>query len=421
MKRWIITCIIVLLAVSAVLFFKREKSVIAEKNEYITAEVTRGEVVNTITSSGTLKPVSTVDVGTQVSGIINKVYVDFNDSVTRGQVIAELDRTFLAGALDEALAARARAKALFDQAEAELKRNEPLFKKGFISDQEFTNLKTNFETQQAALQSADASVKKARINLQYATITSPITGTVIERNIEAGQTVASSFSAPTLFVIAENLRRMQILASVDEADIGGIKNGQEVRFSVQAYPDRVFTGAVEQVRLQPTITQNVVTYTVVIGTDNVDGVLLPGMTATVDFVIEKAVDALIVPSAALRFTPEGVDSVPRPQRMNRERKQADGITTGWSKGENAQWAGKTGSGRPKDAASRGVIWQLAADNTLKPVFVHTGLTDGKNTVITSRNPIDEGMVIVTGVKAVEKKKKKSVSLLPQPGRMRRGH
>jgi HlyD family secretion protein len=432
-KLWIIIIIIIIIlaAVAAILPKRTANGKSVNGSEYTMAAIERGEIITAITSTGTLEPVSTVDVGTQVSGIIDKLYVDYNDTVEKGQLIAELDRTVLSGALDEAVAIRNRAKALFDLADAELKRNEPLFKKGFISEQEFIKLRTEYITQEATLQSAEASVKKARTNLQYATITSPIKGTVVERNIERGQTVAASFSAPILFVIAEDLKRMQILASVDEADIGGIHKEQEVRFTVQAFPDKKFSGVVEQIRLQPTVSQNVVTYTVVIATENVDGTLLPGMTATVDFIMEKATDVLMAPNAALRFQPTGLP--PRiPHTLKGKMGQGtQGGRTPQGMAEGGTLMGMSGrndsssmqkntmssdaNGSSETRQRRPAVWILSKDNTLRPVLVKTGITDGKFTEISSRESIPEGTQVVTGVATEDKKKKKSVSLLPQQG------
>ncbi len=416
-KKWVAGTVITILACAGVAVIARLRSTSAKSGpEYLTAPVERGEILTTITSSGTLDPVATVDVGTQVSGIIDRIYVDFNDTVEKGQLIAELDRTFLAGALDEALASRNRARALYDLAEAEYRRNEPLYKKGFLSEQEFTKIRTDYLSQQATLQSAEASVKKARINLQYATITSPIKGTVIQRNIEVGQTVAASFSAPTLFVIAEDLRRMQILASVDEADIGEIHRLQEVRFTVQAFPDRNFLGVVEQVRLQPTVEQNVVTYTVVIETDNKDGLLLPGMTATVDFVVAKAENALLVPNAALRFRPQ----------QDTLRKVPGGSGKSGRTGERQRDRRKNldADGKPVpvngDGDARGhpaLLWVLSGEKMpLQPLRVRTGITDGKMTVILTADAISEGTEVITGVKSGRKQEKREITLLPQPGR-----
>ncbi|MBN1578770.1 MAG: efflux RND transporter periplasmic adaptor subunit [Chitinispirillaceae bacterium] len=416
-KKWIIgTAAVALLgaAVSGMLLLRQRSAGV--EPEYTTVPVERGEISNSITSTGTLEPVSVVDVGTQVSGILDKVYVDFNDTVKKGQLIAELDRTVLSGALDEAIANRNRVKALFDLAQAEYKRNEPLFKKGFLSEQEFTKIRTDYLTQEATLQSAEASVIKARTNLQYATITSPINGTVIQRNIEVGQTVAANFSAPTLFVIAEDLRRMQILASVDEADIGVIRQGQEVRFTVQAFPEKKFSGIVEQVRLQPTISQNVVTYTVVIATENSDGTLLPGMTATVDFIIEKATDVLMVPSAALRFKPTG-DSGGGTGMKKRKTEAA----TGRGELQRDSMQAKRGSRFEKhdtDGAGgkRGVVWVWSSGIPPRPAFIRTGITDGKMTEVRSCANIAESTLVITGARTTPKKKAKSVSILPQPRR-----
>ncbi|MBN1307633.1 MAG: efflux RND transporter periplasmic adaptor subunit [Chitinispirillaceae bacterium] len=418
-KKWIVgpAAAVLLGAAAFGVALLRQRSAGVEP-EYTTVPVERGEIVNSITSTGTLEPVSIVEVGTQVSGIIDKLYADFNDVVEKGQLIAELDRTVLSGALDEAIANRNRVKALFDLAQAELKRNEPLFKKGFLSEQEFTKLRTDYITQEAMLHSAEASVVKARTNLHYATITSPINGTVIQRNIEVGQTVAASFSAPTLFVIAEDLRRMQILASVDEADIGVIRQGQEVRFTVQAFPEKKFSGLVEQVRLQPTVSQNVVTYTVVITTRNSDGTLLPGMTATVDFIVEKAVDVLMVPNAALRFNPSG-DSARRPL-MRVAKRERDFRKSGGEMQRDSLKAMR----RPrfeKQAADtargkRGVVWIWVSGIPLRAAYIRTGITDGKMTEVRSGAAIAESTLVITGIKTTPKKKIKSVSLLPQPGR-----
>ena len=420
-KVWIIAVVIIILAGAGLYVIRSgNRQPGATDTGYTLARIERGSIVNSITSTGTLEPVSVVDVGTQVSGIIDKIYVDFNDTVSKGQLIAELDRTFLSGALDEATASRNRAQAQYDLATTEYERNGPLHEKGFLSDQEFTQLKTAYLTQQAALQSADAAVKKARINLQYATITSPITGTVIQRNIEAGQTVAASFSAPTLFIIAEDLRRMQILASVDEADIGGIKQGLEVQFTVQAYPDRKFAGSVEQVRLQPTVSQNVVTYTVVIATENGDGALLPGMTATVDFIIEKAVDVLKIPNAALRFKPAG-DSLMK--SFVRRRRAAGNAMKQGNSGHPGDSSARGKNRRKREGdepgAARAVVWLPAAGSDPRPVFIRTGITSGIVSELVKGEGIEEGTEIITGTKAVDKKGKRQVSLLPQPGSRRR--
>ncbi|MCL2269380.1 MAG: efflux RND transporter periplasmic adaptor subunit, partial [Chitinispirillia bacterium] len=284
-------------------YFYYKRMLENQPKEYDTVEVKRGTVERLITSTGTLDPVGSVEVGTQVSGTVDKVLVDFNDTVRAGQIIAEIDRSVLLSKLTEAQASLSRSEAIFSQSEQEFRRGELLFDKGLISEQEFVSLRTNYQSQQASLLVAKAAVNTAAENVRYATIRSPVRGTVIARRVEVGQTVAASLSAPTLFVIAEDLRRMKIMAQVDETDIGKIRPNQEVRFSVQAYPDKNYRGVVSQVRLQPEIVQNVVTYTVVILADNDDGTLLPGMTANVEFVEAREENALVVPASALRFKP----------------------------------------------------------------------------------------------------------------------
>ena len=232
----------------------------AATDEYQLAAVVRGDLESTISSTGTLNPVTTVDVGTQVSGTIDSVFVDYNDNVRQGQLLAVLDTSLLKLMVFDAEAGLARTEAQLEQARSDYNRNDELFQRKMISEAEFLPFKVSLRSQEASAQSAEAALERARQNLSYAVIRSPINGTVIVRNVEAGQTVASSFSTPTLFRIAEDLSRMQILAEVDESDIGLIKAGQQVRFEVQTYSDKTFTGTVTQVRLQPQTVSNVVTY-----------------------------------------------------------------------------------------------------------------------------------------------------------------
>ncbi len=273
------------------------------ESTYQFVEITRGNLENTVSATGTVNPVSTVEVGTQVSGIIDVLNVDFNDVVRKEQVLAVLDTSLLKAAVLDAQAQVDRTQPLYDQAVADHRRNLPLFEKGFISEQEFLPLEISVKTTRASLQSARVALGRAETNLDYAVIRSPIYGTVIQRAVEQGQTVAASLQAPVLFIIAEDLSQMEIHAQVDESDIGYIQEGQTVRFDVQAYPDRMFSGIVKQVRLQPTTVQNVVNYTVIVDAPNPDGLLLPGMTATIDFIIEQREDVLLVSNAALRLQP----------------------------------------------------------------------------------------------------------------------
>jgi len=264
-------------------------------------EIKRGSMENAVSCTGTLSAVGTVEVGTQVSGTIKKVLVDYNDRVTKGQILAELDLELFKAAVDTAKASVISAQALYKQAAAEYEMNKPLYEQGHLSSQEFLGYETERETARAQLLSAKASVATARTNLKNAQIKSPINGVILERNIEEGQTVAASLSTPTLFIIAEDLSSMEIEASVDESDIGMVEKDQQVRFTVQSYPDDIFYGTVNQIQMNPTETSNVVTYTVIVDAPNKEGKLLPGMTAMADFVVEKAENELMVSNAALNF------------------------------------------------------------------------------------------------------------------------
>ncbi len=307
------------------------------------AQVSRGDLEILVSSTGTLAAVETVEIGTQVSGTIEKLLIDYNDQVRKGQVLAVLDQALFNASVNNAKAGVLKARAEFKQAEAEFARNAPLFAKGYISEQEFLPIRTAVDTTKAALQSAEANLQQARINLEHTVIRSPINGTVIDRSVDAGQTVAASLSTPTLFLIAEDLSRMRIETQVDETDIGQIRQGQPVRFEVQSYSDQGFIGTVRQIRLQPTTVDNVVTYTVIVDASNESGQLMPGMTATVDFIVHQSENALLVPIAALNFTPDANrGSNDGSQVFNR---QADGrlrpiqITAGESDGLLTEIAG----------------------------------------------------------------------------------
>jgi HlyD family secretion protein len=299
------------------------------------AVVTRDTLTDSVSCTGTLKAVGTVEVGTQVSGTIERVLVDYNHRVRKGQVLAELDTALFQASVDKSHAELRRAEALLAQARAEFQRHQPLLAEGHLSTQEFLGYETALATAQADLQSSRAALKQAETNLRYAQIRSPIDGTVIERQIEAGQTVAASFSTPTLFLIAEDLARMEIQTDVDESDIGLIRLGQDVIFTVQAYPDRKFNGTVSQVRLNPTETSNVVTYTVIVEAPNSDNLLLPGMTATADFIVSRTENVLLVPNAALQFVPDGAEPGAEPALTLLRRGQAPrrvAVKTGHSDG-----------------------------------------------------------------------------------------
>jgi HlyD family secretion protein len=360
----------------------------APGKSFLTATVERGVLQRTVSSTGTLAAVETVDVGTEVSGTVAKVLADYNDRVTAGQVLAVLKPDLFNAAVADAQGAVDQAAAGLEQARQDLDRNRPLFEKAYLSSQEFLPYRTAVTKSAAALASARAGLRRAQTNLANATIRSPIAGTVIQRAVDAGQTVAASLNTPTLFVIARDLGRMQIEAAVDETDIGQIRPGQQVRFSVQTFPDRSFSGSVRQVRLQPTTLQNVVTYTVIVSADNAQGLLLPGMTATLDFVVEEVSDALLVPNAALRFRPEAA--------------KASGAATA--------------TGKP-DGNSR--VFIVTAAGTLRRVPVSVGSSDGMLTVVSSGD-LQAGATVVTGLNPGGDKPKAGFSLFgAMRGRPRR--
>jgi len=259
---------------------------------YRTVKLERGDISVVVTATGTLNADTTVQVGTQVSGTIARLFADFNSVVKKGQIIAVIDTTFLHTQVQDAVANLEGATARLHQTQRDFSRTEDLFKKGLASQSDYDAAKTNYESAAAALKSAQAALDRARINLKYATIRAPIDGVVISRNVDIGQTVAASLAAPTLFVIANDLTKMQVQASIDEADIGKIHVGQSVKFTVDAYPDRQFQGKVEQVRLQPNVVQNVVNYTVIIEAPNPDLKLMPGMTATITVLVDRRENVL---------------------------------------------------------------------------------------------------------------------------------
>lgn len=329
------------------------RSAAADPMSYRFARVEKGDVQATVSATGTLSAVTTVQVGTQVSGQIAAIYVDFNDRVKRGQLLARSDATLAEQAVREAEANRARAAAEQEQAQREYDRNLGLYERKVVTDKEMNAALYALQVAQANARSAQVSVDRARQNLSFTAIHAPVDGIVVERNVDVGQTVAASLSAPQLFLIAQDLSEMQILAHVDESDIGAIRDGQEVHFTVQAYERGQFSGTVRQVRLQSSTTENVVSYTVVVSVQNPHGKLLPGMTATAEFVTGSAQNVLTVPNAALRFNPTG--------ERTRERR----------------------------------IWVLGPNDEPQPIPVKVGLTDGTVTAVSGAN-VKEGMQVITG-------------------------
>ena len=373
---------------------------------YKMATISRGDIRKTISCSGPLDPVTKVEVGTQVSGTIARIHVDYNDGVKKDQLLAELDTALFKAEVDNAEANVINKEAAVEEAQAEYDRNLPIFKKGVISDFQFITTRVKLKTRQAELQSARAALQKARRNLEYAVIRSPIDGIVIAKNVEEGQTVAANFATPTLFEIAADLSHLEILVNVDESDIGEIKKGQKVQFEVQAYDGRVFGGVVKKIRLQPKLISNVVNYTVVVDAVNEDHVLLPGMTAEVDFVIAERRGVLLVPTAALQFQPPGE---PAGDRLNRPREDGAARTT-------------SPSGQDASRDSDGQLWFIDRDGRLTMARVQTGIADGMFTELSDPGMLQEGMQVLCGVSGADKSGKSitnvnRILMGDQPGAM----
>lgn len=299
-KLWIGIGVVALIAIAYFLLSGGKKE---EKMSFETAKVVKQNIHTSITATGTIEPVTSVTVGTQVSGIVSKLYVDYNSIVKKGQIIAELDKTNLTSELNTAKANLASAQSTLNYEQANHNRYKTLYDKGLVSANDYENARLSYEKARQTVASAHESVRKAQTNLGYATITSPIDGVVLSKSVEEGQTVAASFNTPELFTIAQDLTDMRVIADIDEADIGGVKEGQRVSFTVDAFPDDSFEGQVTQVRQQATTESNVVTYEVVISAPNNDLKLKPGLTANVTIYTMEKDNVLAVPSKALRFTP----------------------------------------------------------------------------------------------------------------------
>ncbi|MBM0128484.1 efflux RND transporter periplasmic adaptor subunit [Segatella copri] len=380
-KIWIAVIVIVVIAVAAwALSGGKKEEEINFKEEAVKTETLQ----NSVTATGTIEAVTSVTVGTQVSGIVNKLYVDYNSQVKKGQVIAELDKTNLLSELNTAKANLASATSNLSYQAANMNRYQTLYKKGLVSADEYENALLTYRQAKEQVASSKENVQKAQTNLGYATITSPIDGTVISKSVEEGQTVAASFNTPELFTIAKDLTNMQVVANVDEADIGGVKEGDRVTFTVDAYPDDTFEGTVKQVRLEATTTNNVVTYEVVISAPNADLKLKPGLTANVTIYTQERSGVLAVANKALRFTPTK-------ETVGKDMKIVD------CKGKNK-------------------VWTLS-DKTLTAHPVTIGQTDGVHTEIIKG--IRKGQKIVTEIivntPEVEEDAQQSQGLISGPG------
>lgn len=368
--------------------------------DYRFVQVDQGNIESVVSSTGTIEAVTTVEVGTQVSGILSTIYVDFNDSVKKGQVIARLDTTLLAIQVREAGANVELAESQLRRATRDFDRIDALYKQKAVSDTDYSAAQYNIESAQAQTKLASIRLEQARRNLAYATIYAPISGKVIERDVDVGQTVAASLSAPKLFLIANDLSHMQILVGVDESDIGRIHEGQTARFTVQAYADETFTGTVRQVRLQSLVQDNVVNYTVVVDVDNPDGLLLPGMTATVDFLVEEAKDVLRVANAALRFRPTDDMLAQIHKRREGQRPERGAPSDSLGKTQHRNTGGVPGglgsAGGNRSGSDMTRLFYIDDAGELAATIVHTGVSDGQVTEIEGRN-LQPGMQIIAGV------------------------
>ena len=354
-----------------------------QKVNYKSATVQRQDISTSITATGTIEPVTEVEVGTQVSGIIDKIYVDYNSEVKRGQIIAELDKTNLLSKLASAQSNLSNAKSDLTFQTANFNRYKTLYEKGLVSAHDYENAKLTYDKATQTVRVQQQAVQEAQTNLGYATITSPIDGVVLSKKVEEGQTVASSMTTPTLFIIAQDLTDMRVIADIDEADIGGVKEGQRVSFTVDAFPDDTFQGEVTQVRQQATTTSNVVTYEVVISAPNNDMKLMPGLTANVTIFTMEKKDILAVPTKALRFAPN--------EAIMTEKQSIS------------------------DVESKNKLWTLDG-NTFKAHAVEIGASNGTLTEIL--NGIDEGVKVLTDFSLEEEEEEEeeqaSNPFMPRP-------
>ncbi|HEX2061107.1 MAG TPA: efflux RND transporter periplasmic adaptor subunit [Thermoanaerobaculia bacterium] len=370
----------------------------ANKEQYKTEKVDRGTVTMTVTATGTLSAVTTVQVGSQVSGVIARLSADFNSRVEKGQVLAELDPTPFEQQVEQRRADVTRYQVQTDDARIRYERQRRLLEAGLTSQAEVDAAENAYKSARAQVAQAQASLSQAQTNLRYTKIISPIDGVVVDRQYDVGQTVAASFQAPTLFQIAQDLTKMQVQADVDQSDIGRVKVGQVARFSVDAYPEEEFRGRISQIRYNAQVNQNVVTYPVILEVENPEGRLRPKMTANVTIDVESVPNVLRVPNAALRFKP--------PAEEGSEKRASGG-----SGGDAMQRAARSGQGggpagaagqmpRGRRGAAGGgktsTVYMLDAEKKLKPVEIRTGITDGRYTQVIS-GALKEGDEVVIGL------------------------
>ena len=410
---WIV--LVALLGTAAWYFLLRDKE--EEAPAYRTEALSRGDVTSTVTATGTLSAVTTVQVGSQVSGIISRLYADFNSRVQKDQLLAELDPTPFLAQVEQRRADLARAEVNARNSKVTYERQKRLSEEGLAAATEYDAAKAAYQVDEAVVRQLEAALSQSETNLRYTKILSPIDGVVVDRQYDVGQTVAASFQAPTLFTIAQDLTEMQVQADVDQSDIGKIKIGLPVHFTVDAYPEQEFRGAITQIRLNATVQQNVITYPVMIEVPNPGEKLRPKMTADVTIEIETVKDALRIPNAALRFRPPETAVVAGQAASNGsaggEKGEGKGGEKGGGSGGAAAAAPATaaagghppggspgppsgGPSRPERGGPReSTVYTLGPDGALKPAAVATGITDGRFTVI-ARSDLKEGDQVVVG-------------------------
>ena len=434
-KTVIITLIILVVAVALYFILSGEKKQIIKLES---AAATKGDIFNTVTATGTVAPIDKVDVGTQVSGVIKNIYVDFNSVVKTGQLLAELDRSTLNAILVQSQASLASAQNELTYQEQNFNRSKKLYETQMVSETDFELAQYNYNNAKTNVERLKSSLEQAKVNLSYASIYSPIDGVILARNVDAGQTVAASFSTPTLFSIAKDLTKMKVQANVDEADIGQVKLDQKVTFTVDAYPDDNFEGKVTQIRLNPTVSANVVTYQVIIEAPNPDLKLMPGLTASVSIITKNAENVVLIPAKALRFTPDAdvsskyiVKVFQRDSTMRRKyngagMNQGNSQRMGQGSSQNmrsgnagvnfSQNGDKTTSFKSKKK-NFGSVWIMSGD-TLIQKMVRTGLENG--TMVEIQRGLKEGDSMIVASTKVQKNAKAVEARSPFMPQMPRG-
>jgi HlyD family secretion protein len=393
-KTLIIIGAVSVIAIAAIValkpFAKKETT-----TSFETVKVEKGNISNTVTATGTIQALKTVNVGTQVSGILQHVYVDFNYTVKQGQILAKLDETPLQTQLDQSQSALNQAQAQINYQEATYNRLKVLYDKKLISQSDYDQAVFNYENSKGSLSNAKSALARAKVNLDYATITSPIDGVVLNRAVEEGQTVAASFSTPTLFTIVNDLTQMQVQTSVDEADIGKVKQGQRVEFTVDAYPDMKFEGTVSEVRLQPVTTNNVVTYVVILSAPNPDKKLMPGMTASSTIYVAERQGVLTLSGKAVRFTPDTEylkKMFVAMQKSGKMSKMPVGTATGTGSMPTSMPAGQMTQGFPSTGMTMAglkldpkmkTVWLKDDKMGLRPSMIKIGVDNGSTVEVIS--------------------------------------